>query len=272
MTHEFSYHRPQTLEEALDLLDEYREDAEILSGGTDLLVSIRSGLSKPTHVVDIKGIRELKEFSYDPKNGLHIGANVTVNEMLDSKDIADSFSILKVAGSELATHPLRHRATPVGNLVTASPCGDMTSPLLCLDGQLRIVSKSDSRTLPVREFITGVKTTLLKPEEIVTGIEVPPTYAGATAGYKKLKRIKGHDLAVVAVAMIRHNNRIRIGISSAAPTPLLLSDIPADASIEDVQKIAADAISPIDDVRCTKEYRAFMVGVFIERLMKEVAA
>ncbi len=272
MTHEFSYHAPGSLDEALALLSEYGEKAAVLSGGTDLLVNIRAGLSRPEYVIDIKKIPELKALSYDPEDGLHIGACVTVNELLEYEPIAESFAVLYAAGAELATHQLRHRATPVGNIVTASPCGDMSSPLLCLEAEVVIVSQNSTRRVALREFITGVKTTVLAPTEIVKEIFVPPTYAGAQAGYQKLKRIKGHDLGVVAVALVKHNGSFRIGINSAAPTPLLLPDFAAGTPVEEVQKAAAKAISPIDDVRCTKEYRAFMVGVYIERLMKEVGA
>ena len=272
MTHEFSYHAPQSLDEALGLLAEFGKDAEVLSGGTDLLVGIRAGLSRPVHVVDIKRIEELKQLSYDKKDGLYIGATVTVNEMLDYAPVAEAFSVLKHAGQELATHQLRHRATPVGNIVTASPCGDMSSPLLTLDCEVDIVSKEGSRRIPIRDFITGVKQTALQPNEIVRGVHVPTTWEGAHSGYKKLKRIKGHDLAVVSVTLIRTKKAMRVAISSAAPTPVLLPDFAANASVKEVQEAAAGAISPIDDVRCTKEYRSFMVGVFIERLMNEVAA
>ncbi len=272
MTHEFSYHAPQSLDEALGLLAEYGKDAEVLSGGTDLLVGIRGGLSRPAHVVDIKRIDELKQLSYDKNDGLYIGATVTVNQLLEDASVAESFSVLNHAGEQLATHQLRHRATPVGNIVTASPCGDMSSPLLTLDAEVDIVSKDGNRRIPIRDFITGVKQTALQPNEIVRGIHVPTTWAGAHSGYKKLKRIKGHDLAVVSVTLIRNQKAMRVAISSAAPTPVLLPDFAANASVQEVQETAAGMISPIDDVRCTKEYRSFMVGVFIERLMNEVAA
>ena len=272
MTHEFSYHAPQSLNEALGLLAEFGKDAEVLSGGTDLLVGIRGGLSRPLHVVDIKRIDELNTLSYDKNEGLFIGATVTVNEMLDYAPVAESFSILKHAGDELATHQLRNRATPVGNIVTASPCGDMSSPLLSLDCEVDIVSKEGARRVPLGDFITGVKRTALNPNEVVRGLQIPTTWAGAKSGYKKLKRIKGHDLGVVSVTMLRKSTATRVAVSAAAPTPILLPDFASNASVQEVQEIAAGAISPIDDVRCTKEYRSFMVGVFIERLMNEVAA
>ncbi len=272
MTHEFSYHAPGSIAEALALLAEHGDEAAVLSGGTDLLVNIRSGLSRPRHVVDIKRIPELKTLSYDRQSGLRIGACVTMNELLSYAPVTEWFAVLQAAGVELATYQLRNRATPVGNIVTASPCGDMSSPLLCLDAEVLVVSQNGSRQVPVREFITGVQTTALAPDELVQELIVPRTYAGAKAGYKKLKRIKGHDLGVVSVALITSNGTVRVGIGSAAPTPLLLPDFACGTPAEEIQAAATNAISPIDDVRCTKEYRAFMVGVFIGRLVEEVGA
>ena len=165
---------------------------------------------------------------------------------------------------------LRNRATVIGNIVTASPCGDMSSPLLCLDAEVELLSASGSRSMLLKEFITGVKKTQIKPEEIVSKIIVPTTFIDAAGGYEKLKRIKGHDLGVVAVTMIKTKKTMRVAVSSAAPTPVLLPDFAPDTPVAEIQKVAQAAISPIDDVRCTKEYRRFMVDIYIRRLMEEV--
>lgn len=270
MLHEFSYHKPVTLDEALSLLKEYGKQAVSLAGGTDLLVTIRSGLLKPDHVVDLKGIPELKSVTYTTDAGLRIGACATVNDLIASEDARTHYPVLLAAAEELATFQLRNRATVIGNVVTASPCGDMTSPLLCHGATITLVSVRGTRTMPVREFITGVKATQIAADEIVQEITVPTDFQDAIGGYEKLKRIKGHDLGLVAVAMLRLGDVIRVAISSAAPTPILLEDFPASATVEAVQKSAQAAISPIDDVRCTKEYRRFMVDTYIERLLKEV--
>ncbi len=267
MLHEFAYHRPASLEEALDFLKEKRSEATAFAGGTDLFVNIRAGLARPAHVVDLKSIRELQELSWDDKEGLSIGACVTVNDLLEFPETSRYYPVLHAAGDELATYQLRNRATVVGNIVTASPCGDFGSPLLTLSGEVVLVSAAGERRVPLQEFITGVKKTIIKPDEIVSRIIVPVTWAGAAGGYEKLKRIKGHDLGVVSVAMIRHNDTIRCAVSSAAPTPVLLPDMPASTPVKKVQEKAQEMISPIDDVRCTREYRAFMVNVFIGRLM-----
>jgi len=270
MLHEFSYVEPGSLSELLEFLAAHGSESAVFAGGTDLMIGIRAGTDKPAYVVDLKKIPELQELSFDSKTGLSIGATVTVNRLLAHDAVRNHYQILEVAGNELATYQLRNRATVIGNIVTASPCGDMSSPLLCLNAEVELISKGGSRTMPLAEFITGVKRTAIKPEEIVSRIMVPTTYLDAAGGYAKLKRIKGHDLGVVAVALIKHQKTMRVAISSAAPTPVLLPDFPADAPVAEVQKVAEESISPIDDVRCTKEYRYFMVGVYIRRLMESV--
>ena len=266
--HEFSYVSPTSMDELLTFLGKNGDRSTVFSGGTDLFVTIRSGLTRPDFVVDLKQVPELRALSFDAGSGLSIGACVTVNELLNSTDVKDHYAILCDAGEELATFQLRNRATVVGNVVTASPCGDMSSPLLCLGASVVLASENGERILPLREFITGVKRTQIARNEIVKAITVPTDHIDAKGGYEKLKRIKGHDLGVVAVAMIKAHGNARFAISSAAPTPVLLPDFPADAPVAEVQRAAQAAISPIDDVRCTKEYRSFMVDVFIRRLME----
>ena len=272
MLYDFAYAAPTSRDELFSLLAERGKTATVLSGGTDLLVNIRAGISTPEYVIDLKGIAELAELGFDPGHGLSIGACVTVTRLLTDPTVGEKYPLLIRAASELATHQLRNRATVVGNIVTASPCGDMSSPLLCYGAEVELASASGVRTVALQEFITGVKQTVIKPEEIVQRIVVPAAYAGGRGNYLKLKRIKGHDLGVVSVAMLTCGKKIRVAIGSAAPTPVLLPDFPIDASAESIKEAVRKAISPIDDVRCTREYRAFMVEEFIDRLLAEVRA
>ncbi|MBU8912970.1 MAG: FAD binding domain-containing protein [Spirochaetales bacterium] len=270
MLHEFSYIEPGSLSELLEFLAKYGPESAVFSGGTDLLISIRAGLEKPVYVVDLKKVPELQELNFGSKSGLSIGAAVNVNRVVEHEAVQSHYRILEIAGRELATFQLRNRATVIGNIVTASPCGDMSSPLLCLDAEVELLSASGSRSMLLKEFITGVKKTQIKPEEIVSKITVPTTFMDAAGGYEKLKRIKGHDLGVVAVTMIKTKKTMRVAVSSAAPTPVLLPDFVLDTPVAEIQKVAQAAISPIDDVRCTKEYRRFMVDIYIRRLLEEV--
>lgn len=270
MLHEFTYEAPTTLDGLLSFIGEHGEESSLLAGGTDLLVNIRSDLEKPNYVVDIKKVDELKTLSFDKNEGLTIGAGVTVDMLVKDESVQKHYPLLVQAGEELADHQLRRRATIIGNLVTASPCGDMSSPLLVLETEVVIRSKNEEKRIPLKDFITGVKKTVIKSDEIVEKLIVPAKNKDAEGDYKKLKRIKGHDLGLVAVAMVKLDNALRFCISSAAPTPILLPDFKPGVSVEEVKKTAMEKISPIDDVRSTKDYREHMVGVYIEELMKEV--
>ncbi len=272
MVREFSYTSFCSLDELLGFLALHGADASVFSGGTDLFVNIRAGLARPRHVVDLKKIPEFRELSFSETDGLSIGASVTVNELIQDVTVRERYAILTAAGEELATYPLRNRATVAGNIVTASPCGDMSPPLLCLGARVELRSVRGTRTMPIAEFITGVKQTRIAADEIVSRIIVPVDRIDARGGYRKLKRIKGHDLGLVAVALVKARTVVRAAISSAAPTPVLLPEFAVDTPPEEVVRTARAAISPIDDVRCTAEYRSFMVGVYIRRLMEEVPA
>jgi carbon-monoxide dehydrogenase medium subunit len=120
------------------------------------------------------------------------------------------------------------------------------------------------------EFFTGVKRTVLASDEILERIVVPARSASARGSYRKLKRISGHDLGIVGVALMKQGGTLRLGISSAAPTPVLVDGLAESDSADVVVTAARKAISPISDLRCTKEYREHMVEIFVRRLLKEV--
>jgi carbon-monoxide dehydrogenase medium subunit len=170
----------------------------------------------------------------------------------------------------IASHQLRNRATVIGNIAHASPGADMAPGLLCLGARVQIASQRGRREVPLKDFFTGVKRTVLSHDEIVEAITVPPGTAGSRGSYRKLKRIDGHDLALVGVAVTSKDGAVRVGIGSAAPTPLLIEGLtdadPADA----VVAAAREAIRPISDLRCSKEYREYMIEVFVRRLLEEV--
>ena len=102
-------------------------------------------------------------------------------------------------------------------------------------------------------------------------IQLPADAADGRAGYRKLKRIRGHDLGIVGVAVWRKGDDVRVGVSSSAPTPLLIEGLGALGSIADMVGEVGRSINPIDDVRCTAEYRRYMVGAYVRRLLPEVS-
>jgi carbon-monoxide dehydrogenase medium subunit len=120
------------------------------------------------------------------------------------------------------------------------------------------------------ELFTGVKRTVLSPDEVVEAIVVPPHTAGARGSYRKLKRIDGHDLALVGVALTKNRGEVKVAIASAAPTPVLVEGLGEDDPPETVVAAVKAVIHPIGDLRWSKEYREFMVEVYVRRLLEEV--
>ncbi|RMH59988.1 MAG: xanthine dehydrogenase family protein subunit M [Candidatus Hydrogenedentota bacterium] len=270
MIREFSYQAPRKQKELLDILASERENARVLAGGTDLLVNIRLGLQHPRIVVDIKKIREHTAIRFDEKEGLSIGAAVTINEVMENRDVQKHFPALVEAAKVLASHQLRNRATVIGNLCNASPCADMAPPLLCLDARVEIVSDSGRRNLPLEAFFAGVKKTRLTPGEYVERIVVPPRWADAGGGFRKMKRVRGHDIGVLSVCLTKKGPLRRVAVGSAAPTPVLVGEFRGRVSTEEVIRKAMRRINPIDDVRGSAEFRRFLTRRYVAELMKEV--
>ncbi|WP_455382721.1 FAD binding domain-containing protein [Salinispira pacifica] len=270
MLHAFSYLAPESRSDLLAVLEERSGAARLLAGGTDLLVNIRNGLMKPEYVINLKRVADFGPIEFSKTAGLRIGPTVTINDVLRDANVRKHFPLLAVCAHDLASYQIRNRATVVGNVVNASPCSDMAPALLCLEARAVLTSTRGSREVPFKEFFTGVKRTVLAPDELLETIVVPASSAGARGSYHKLKRINGHDLGIVGVALLKKDGAMRLGISSAAPTPVLVGDFKESEKADTVIAAALKAISPISDVRCSKEYREYMVTVYIRRLLEEV--
>jgi len=270
MLHEFRYAAPRSRSELLDLLAEHGEGAKVLAGGTDLLVNIRAGVAKPRIVVDAKRVEGFGGVEWDPAAGLVLRPATTINDVLKDERVRRDFPLLAVCAHDLASYQIRNRATVIGNVVNASPCSDMAPALLCLGARAEIASVRGTRSVPFAEFFTGVKKTVLAKDEILERIVVPAASAGVKGEYRKLKRINGHDLGIVGVAVARTAGELRVAVSSAAPTPVLVKGLSAAAKADEAVKATLAAVNPISDVRCTREYRLFMIETFVRRILEEL--
>ena len=138
MLSKFTYSRPESIEEALQYLEE-NQDTKVLAGGTDLLVLLRRNAIDCKHVLDIKGIPEIQKIEYVPNEGLYIGAAVTVNQLTRHPIIREKYTSLAQGADSLASYQLRNRATIAGNICNASPGADLAPPLV-FQAKLDIVS------------------------------------------------------------------------------------------------------------------------------------
>ncbi len=278
MLSQFDYVKPLVLDEALAALSRH-EDTYILAGGTDLMIMLRHHLIDAKHIVDIKAIPELDVLSYEEGKGLTIGANVVVNRLIESELVRDLYPALHDAASCLASYQLRNRATLVGNICNASPGADLPPSLLLYDASVRIASSDGERTVPLKDFFTGVKRTLLTKKELVLSVFLPDPGQGDKSNYKRQTRLKGHDLSTVGVACrLDGQGKMAVSINAVAITPLRLEAFEADLNARGLSEetIAWGAeeiknhIKPISDVRSSKEYRLHMAGVLFKRCMTEL--
>ncbi|MEM2192255.1 MAG: xanthine dehydrogenase family protein subunit M [Candidatus Hadarchaeales archaeon] len=280
MMTKFDYHRPSTVEEAVGLLEMYGEEAKVFAGGTDLFVLMRDRILRPKHVVDLKGVKELGEISYSERAGLRIGATATLAQLLKSEIVKEKFHVLWDAARVLADPILRQRATLVGNICNASPAADTAPALLVLNAEVEVAGKAGVRRVPIRQFFVGVKRTIVGPNELVTAVIIPEPPKGSVGRYLKWGRTRGEDLAIVGVALLVADGGrdVRIALSSVYKTPILIEEVgkifreegPVEEKIKKAVETVRAKISPISDVRASREYRLHMAGVLVERGLKEL--
>lgn len=270
----FVYEKPGSTAAIVARLAEAGGTARLLAGGTDLIGQIRSRLVKPAVVIDLKGAEGLGQLEAS-QDGLKIGAAVILNRLLEDPAVSEGrYRALSQAISELASYNIRNRATMVGNVTNASPCADSVPPLVVLEAQAEIEGPGGQRELPVLELICGVRETRLGPGELVTRIRVPAPPPGTWSGFLKRKRVRGHDLALANVALLRdpERKRLRLSVGSCNPVPVLLDldEMFARPEVEQVVSLALENVRPIDDVRASIEYRREMVAVMVRRLFAEM--
>jgi CO/xanthine dehydrogenase FAD-binding subunit len=273
MIGEFTYSRPQTMEEALQSLS--TEGSYPLAGGTDLLVQIRSGKLNPRVLVDLKGLTVLHEITGE-SDYIRIGPLVTINRLLESSLLKPYAALMEGAGL-LGCHEIRHRATVGGNLCNASPSGDVLMPLLLFDPVLVLQAPGGGkREIPMEQFYSGPGKTTLTGGELLTAILLPRPDRRKSL-YRRKSRIKGMDLSSISMGLSmqvspsgNYTFGIVFGAVTARPVRMrgaekILSGKPLSSGLiaEAVQALQ-DAISPrAESLRGAPDYKRAMVGVML---------
>ncbi len=278
------YERPVDLAEALELLTEHGADARVLAGGSDLLLEMQRLVRTDFSVlVDITGIAGLNTIT-QVEDRIEIGPLVTHNQAVASSIITGDALPLAQACWEVGSPQLRNRATIAGNVVTASPANDTISALWALDAAVELTSMRGARTVRLREFYTGVRQTVMEPDELLTKITFEPMSAEATGIFVKLGLRRAQAISVVHAAIIVTRNEdivtgAAIAVGSVAPT--IVSAPAAEAAlvghrldattIATAAQAAVSGVSPIDDIRATADYRSDGVRIVMERGLHAIA-
>lgn len=280
--HAFDYATPQSVADAVVMLKEHGEKARVLAGGTDLIVQLRENRRRADVVVDIKGISDVNELSYDASSGLTVGSAVPCYLLYGDTAIAAAYPGLMDAASLVGGTGIQGRASLGGNLCNGSPAGDTIPPMIVLGGIARIAGPDGTRDVAVEDFCTGPSKTVLANGEFLVSLHFPAPEANSGAYYQRFIPRNEMDIAVVGVGakVVLSDDQsqfisARIALGAVAPTPLYVQKVGealagqsvSDESIQKASEIAQDAARPISDMRGTAEYRKHLTGVLTRRVI-----
>ena len=276
---EFDYHAPQSVPDALGLLQQFGDEAKLLAGGHSLLPMMKMRFAQPGHLIDLARIPELKGIR-ESGGTIHIGAMTTENELIWSKVLQEKCPLL-VEGARLISDPqVRYKGTIGGDISHGDPANDHPALMLALGASFVLKAASGERVVPADGFFVGTYDTLMKPDEIMTEIRIPVPAPGTGYCYAKLKRKIGDFATAAAAVTLRMKGEVvqevAIALTNAGATPLkaraaedaLRGKAMTDASIAQAAGLAMGICDPAADQRGDAEYKRAMTGEMAQRALR----
>ena len=281
----FEYVEPESLEEALALLEQHGEDAKVLAGGTGLVNLMKQRLVQPAYLIGLRRLAHSPELAEIHSNGdLTIGALCSHRTIETSALIQHRLPLLATTFQHVASVRIRMAATIGGSLAHADPNQDPPPALLVLDARLRVQSRQGTREFELSGFFIDYYETALEPEEIITTVIIPPQPAGAGTSFFKFLPQTHDDYATIAVAARISLDgdtiaQARIALAAAAATPLraravetALHGQPVTPQvIRDAAALVMEEVDPLADFRGSVEYKRDMAVVFTQRAIEQAA-
>jgi len=262
------FYKPENLADLFNKLENSKGKRFFLAGGTDINVQIKNGMITDGDIFFVNHLSELEGINkIDDK--IYLGSLTSYNDLINSDLLKEHLPFLQRSLTNFASPLLTTMATIGGNIANGSPTNDVTPPLLVLDAELELVSKSGSRTVPLKDFFTGYKKFLLKENEIIKGIIIPiDAEEGFNSFYEKVGARKTLTIAKVALAGLKKIDHgiikeIKLAVGSLNEYPrrlqllekYLLNKKIDDFSDNDISEVLSKEITPISDLRSDKEYR-----------------
>jgi xanthine dehydrogenase iron-sulfur cluster and FAD-binding subunit A len=284
------YYIPATLDETLHLLAERGSKARLAAGATDLMLELERGVRKGVEtIIDITRLPDLDQITLDEKGTIHIGPLVTHNQVAASRLLREHAFPLVSAAWQVGAPQIRNRATVAGNIITASPANDTIPPLMALGAWVKLASIREVRTVPLQEFYTGVRRTVMQPDEMLVDIAFPALQSLPSEGFSQrgtflklgLRRAQAISLVNTAIILDIGPGGIRsavITLGAVAPTIVHAPEAEAylggkeltDDVIARAGELASVAARPIDDIRGSAAYRKAMVSVLVQRGLRSL--
>ena len=276
----FDLATPRDVDECLKLLAERGGETKLVAGGTDLLPQMKNGLVKPARVIDLSGVPEVRVLAVDDGRGLRVGAAVTARQLERDARLRSTYASLAESGALVGSIQVRNLATVGGNICNAAPSADMAPPLVALDAEAVIAGPQGRRRVPLASFFTGVRRTVLAPDELLVEFAIPSPGPRSGGSYLRHTPRRELDIAVVGVASqvtLADGlcTKARIVLAAVAPTPVraaaaerALEGQPLTPSlIEQAAALAVEAAQPISDQRGSADFRRHLVRVLTRRTL-----
>jgi CO/xanthine dehydrogenase FAD-binding subunit len=282
--HELGYERPGTCEEALGLLA--RDGARVLAGGTDLIPQLSEGRRRPSVLVDVKHVPELREITPIAGGGWRFGAAASVLQLARHAGFVADHASLIDAGRLIGSLQVQSRASLGGNLCNAAPSADAVPLIAALDAVAVIASAKATRRVPAEAVATGPGRTQLAADEMLIALELPARALCSAAQYLRFTPRREMDIAIAGAGVridLDAAGRIavvRVVLASVAPLPLravqtealLVGQSPSAALFAAAGAEAAREAQPISDTRGSADYRRDLVDVLTRRALAACAA
>ncbi len=276
---QFEYFAPETLDEAISLLEDYGPEASVLDGGQSLIPMMKLQLAAPGYLVDINRIPGLADIREE--NGfLYIGSLTREADLDRSELVRDKYPILHDTTAVIADPLVRNLATVGGNLAHGDPANDHPATMLALGAEVVARGPAGERVIPVSDFFEGILTTALNQGEILTEIRVPTLPEASGSAYLKLERKVGDYATAGVAAVVTVDDGVcrqaGIGLTSAGPIPIkartaesfLVGKRLDEETIREAARLASQEAQPSADLRGSEEYKRDMVRVLTGRALR----
>ena len=275
----FEYFEPASLKDACETLAKYRDQAQVMAGGIDLIPRMRQGSINCNYIINIQNLYELKYFDFDQDKGLQFGAMTTLHELENSDVLKENYPELQKAIHQITSTQTKCMGTAVGNIALATPATDVAPAMMAYDAELIIIGPEGERKEAVSDFYADYRKSTLKAGEIIKGVYIPPVKAGTGARFINRNRTHG-DIAKISVTCLLEMDgevctKARIGLGSVAAKAFRATK--AEAVIEGkkvdmdllirASEVVQENLHPITDIRSTADYRLEVTRVLVERAL-----
>jgi aerobic carbon-monoxide dehydrogenase medium subunit len=279
----FEYHLPTTVEEAVDLLGEFGDDAKVLAGGQSLIPLLALRLSRADHLIDVNQLEELSRIRVT--DGLSLGAITRHRVAETSPDVRSTAPLIPDALAHVGHLAIRTRGTVGGSVTHADPAGELPATLLALDGAVVARSRRGERIVPASDLFTGFLTTSLEPDELVTEITIPAWPNGAGHSVHEFARRSGDFAIAGALALVvpSGDGRVRearISLMGVASTPVrartaeqaLVGEAPSTELWAEAAELAAADLDPPSDLHGSAPYRRQVARTMVRRALADASS